>query len=265
MTDEAQEQQRKRSAELLERAVAADPKFALGWASLSRTYATVAWNTMFSDYRAYADKARRAAERAVAFGADLPEAHLAMGSVALQLDFDFPRAARELELAVRGAPRQRRSSTRAWRSRTATTAASKTTSALAVARTSWTRPSCPMPSTSFARSTYLRRTDDALALMRQVATLRPDNYSAASSPAWIECGAWRPRASCGRSCATTPTASRKPHSSPAIAGCWRWRMATSTARWRRWRRCHRRRAGLFRAAGPRVTAAPDATPRCARP
>jgi TolB-like protein len=101
------EARRKRGAEMLEKAVAADPKFALAWAALSRAYATLAWDTMYGDYRAYGDKARAAAERAVALGADLPEAHFASGSVAMQLDLDFPRAMREFELAVRGAPRRR--------------------------------------------------------------------------------------------------------------------------------------------------------------
>jgi hypothetical protein len=89
---------------LLEAAVARDPAFALAWAALSEAYAVIAWDTRYSDMRSYAAKARDAAQKAVALGADLPEARYARGNVALRLDFDFPLAVRELEYATSQSP-----------------------------------------------------------------------------------------------------------------------------------------------------------------
>lgn len=93
-----------RAVEVLEAAVERDPRFALAWAMLARTYATYAWNSALVDYREMSAKARRAAEEAVALGNHLPEARYARGIVALQLDFDFSRAEREIRAAIEGMP-----------------------------------------------------------------------------------------------------------------------------------------------------------------
>jgi TolB-like protein len=98
------EENHARAVEVFEAAVARDPEFALAWAMLARTYATRAWGSALVDYREMSTLARRAAEEAVALGSDLAEARYARGIVALQLDFDFERAAREIRAAIEGMP-----------------------------------------------------------------------------------------------------------------------------------------------------------------
>lgn len=98
------EEHHARAVEVLEAAVARDPGFALAWAMLARTYATIAWGSPIADYREMSRKARRAAEEAVALGSHLAEARYARGIVALQLDFDFQRAEREIRAAIEGMP-----------------------------------------------------------------------------------------------------------------------------------------------------------------
>ena len=104
MSELEREAERKRGVALLEAAVARDPAFTLAWAALSDAYAQIAWDTRFSDMHSYAAKARAAAQKALALGADLPEARYARGNVALRLDFDFPLAVRELEYATAQLP-----------------------------------------------------------------------------------------------------------------------------------------------------------------
>ncbi len=98
------EEHHTRAVDLFEAAVERDPKFALAWAMLARTYATRAWGSALTDYRDMSRKARRAADEAVSLGNHLAEARYARGIVALQLDFDFPRAEREIRAAIEGMP-----------------------------------------------------------------------------------------------------------------------------------------------------------------
>ena len=174
-----------RGVELLEAAVAADPKFALGWATLSRAYATVAWSTRGSGYAQVADQARRAAERAATFGADLPEAHYASGSVALQLDFDFPRAVRELELAVQGAPGDA-----AFHQQLGVAcryAGQFEGAERAFRRAHELDPTEIVHLIALQGSMVtLRRDDEARQLAREAAALRPDSYFNAAGPAELE-------------------------------------------------------------------------------
>ncbi len=93
-----------RAVEVFEAAVERDPEFALAWAMLARAYATIAWGSSIADYREMSTKARRAAEAAVSLGSHLAEARYARGIVALQLDFDFERAEREIRAAIEGMP-----------------------------------------------------------------------------------------------------------------------------------------------------------------
>ena len=174
-----------RGAGMLENAVAADPKFALAWASIARTYATIAWSSRFADYKTASDKARSAAARAVALGADLPEAHFARGIVAMQLDFEFPQALREFELAAQAAPNnalyQSRLCVAYGFNRRFADATRSCFSAVALD-----------PVEPFYRELLVtallreRRMDDALKAAREDASAHPHDYLAASRPANVE-------------------------------------------------------------------------------
>jgi len=173
------------AARLLEAAVARDPQFATAWAMLARTYAFITWNTRELPYTEYAAKTRAAAQRAIALGPDLPEAQFAAGTVALQLDFDFPRAVRELTAAAAGMP-----SNDVVLSRLANAQAyngdldgqmATLEKALALA-----------PNEAYLGyalcDVYLAtgRVDDARAMARMIAARYPDSYRAARQPAATE-------------------------------------------------------------------------------
>lgn len=92
----------------LEHAVARDPRFALAWSWLARTY--------ISQYRSGADRTRetrdaafRAAETAIAIDGALPEGHLALAN-AYYAERRYADARRELEIARVGLP----NSTELW-------------------------------------------------------------------------------------------------------------------------------------------------------
>jgi TolB-like protein len=185
LSNQERENVRQRGTALLESAVAKDPRFALAWSSLARAYASTAWDTSTGDYRAFADQARRAAERAIAFGADLPEAHFARGTVALQLDFDFPLALRELEVATSAAPGIAEFQSRlcvAYRySDRFEDSARSCRKALALDPTEFA-----YAANLRAALIRLRRMDEVLALARESAALQPGEYYAASLPAKYE-------------------------------------------------------------------------------
>ena len=88
-------------AQLYERAVQADPSFALAFAQLSYVEGTI--------YQGIADpialeKARAAANEALRLQPDLPEAHLALGYIYYRANHDYERALRELAVAKAGLP-----------------------------------------------------------------------------------------------------------------------------------------------------------------
>jgi TolB-like protein len=114
----------------LQQALILDPQFALGWAALAEIFSddTVNWDRVFArtgerlagsnDTAGAADfysqglsanwqasakrtiaQAHDAAERALKFGPDLPEAHLAMARVRLYIDWDWPAAESEINKA----------------------------------------------------------------------------------------------------------------------------------------------------------------------
>ena len=94
------------TAQLFERAIRLDPKFALAHAKLSQAYGTLYW----LQYDSLADQvARRARQRAEAEEAlrlqpELPQAHEAMGVAHFYGALDFERALRELAIAQQGLP-----------------------------------------------------------------------------------------------------------------------------------------------------------------
>jgi TolB-like protein/Tfp pilus assembly protein PilF len=181
----AAEALRLKSAAVFEAAVAKDPQFALAWAMLARTYATITWNTRELPYAEYAAKTRAAAQRAIALGPDLPEARLAAGTVALQLDFDFRRAVSELTAATQGMP-----------SNTATLArlaqAKAYSGDLDGATVTYERALELEPNdvtlAYSLRTMYIaaRRFDEARTLSRRLAAQFPGSYRAVRMPAQLE-------------------------------------------------------------------------------
>jgi TolB-like protein/tetratricopeptide (TPR) repeat protein/tRNA A-37 threonylcarbamoyl transferase component Bud32 len=83
-------------------AVERDSTFALAWAGVASTYTLVYSNGVPTP--ALRDSARLAAERAVALGRDLPEAHAAMGLYFRNVAGDIPRALAEDSTALARAP-----------------------------------------------------------------------------------------------------------------------------------------------------------------
>jgi TolB-like protein/Tfp pilus assembly protein PilF len=92
-----------RAVELLEKAVALDPRFALGWAELSRAYwveSGYGWRPVETGFK----QAREAAERAIAIAPDLAEGHVALGHTLQSQDWDWEGAQREFERGLALAP-----------------------------------------------------------------------------------------------------------------------------------------------------------------
>ncbi|HET9767936.1 MAG TPA: protein kinase, partial [Thermoanaerobaculia bacterium] len=90
-----------KAIEYFQEAIARDPRYALAHAGLADAYSTLAsaYNKRVapSDVR---DRARAAALRAVATGPAVSAAHVALGQVLMQLDWDWKGAERELTRAV---------------------------------------------------------------------------------------------------------------------------------------------------------------------
>lgn len=98
-TDEASLEQ---ALGLFNRAVAIDPNYGAAWAGVARTYVYLA-----DVYRAPLEvlpAMRGAAEKAATLNPQLAEAHLLLGYIAMSYDLDYPRAKRELDLAVKLRP-----------------------------------------------------------------------------------------------------------------------------------------------------------------
>ncbi|HEU5171417.1 MAG TPA: protein kinase [Gemmatimonadales bacterium] len=91
------------AAELFQRAVVLDPRFALAWARLGRAHAAMYW---FSHDRTEARLAlaRRAADSALALVPDLPDGRLALGLYHYWGHLDYERALEQLEAARRRQP-----------------------------------------------------------------------------------------------------------------------------------------------------------------
>jgi TolB-like protein len=101
--DQANPDALNRAQELLEQATSADPNFVPAWA----------WLSIVREYRVAAGMARPnrampgsrdAAERAVALDPESGVAHLALGIVKLQYDWDWSRAREELDRALQAMP-----------------------------------------------------------------------------------------------------------------------------------------------------------------
>jgi TolB-like protein len=91
------------AVEQYERAVDADPEFALAWAALSRAHGLMHWYALDpSESRLVT--ARNAVDRAFELEPDLPEAHLALGQHYYHGFRDYDSALAEFELAERGMP-----------------------------------------------------------------------------------------------------------------------------------------------------------------
>ncbi len=97
----ATEEPARQAVEMYQRAVTADPKFAMAWARLSQAHTRYHY---FDRAAARLEQARAAADRAIKLDSTLPEAHLALGMMHLLGNLDYDRAQTELEIAQRGRP-----------------------------------------------------------------------------------------------------------------------------------------------------------------
>jgi TolB-like protein/tetratricopeptide (TPR) repeat protein len=86
-----------------QKALDRDPAFALAWAGLSRAYHAQAGRGWLPVAKGM-EQARDAAKRALAFGSDVAEAHIALAWVLADYDWDWKGAHRELERARALAP-----------------------------------------------------------------------------------------------------------------------------------------------------------------
>jgi len=86
---------RDRALRLMREAIEIDPRFALGWATLSDAYLQLA-----NDDPSYVPMARAAAERARELDPDLAQARTTLGAIALYFDWDWATAERELGRAL---------------------------------------------------------------------------------------------------------------------------------------------------------------------
>ncbi len=92
-----------RSVEYFQQAVAIDPEFALAWTGLSaacNTQAGYGWMPVAEGY----ERAREAAQRALAIAPDLAEGHVALGLILQMYDWNWQAADAELRRALALAP-----------------------------------------------------------------------------------------------------------------------------------------------------------------
>ena len=80
-------------------AIEADPNFAEAYAGLANCYIVMPLLSAVASEDAYAN-ARRAADKAVALGDSVAQAHLAVAEVRLYLDWNFPKAEAEFRRAI---------------------------------------------------------------------------------------------------------------------------------------------------------------------
>jgi serine/threonine-protein kinase len=83
---------------LLEKAIRADSRFGLAYADLARAHLKLYWHDHDRTESRLA-RAKQAADRALAFGPDLAESHLAMGYYHYRGKLDYASALREFEIA----------------------------------------------------------------------------------------------------------------------------------------------------------------------
>ena len=88
---------------LLERAVALDPNFAQAWAYLALNSARA--HAFGEPWPELSESARRAAERAMALGPELPVAYVALGGYYREIESDVPRAVATYQRGLELAPR----------------------------------------------------------------------------------------------------------------------------------------------------------------
>ena len=88
---------------LLERAVTLDPNFALAWATLAESDASI-YFLQYDNAPSVRARAKVAAEKALALQPDLPAAHRGMGYFYYWGDLDYERALAEFALAQKGRP-----------------------------------------------------------------------------------------------------------------------------------------------------------------
>ena len=89
-----------RSLAHFQQAIALDPKFALGYASLADAYNTIGYWGYLPPKEAFPE-AKRAAEKALSIDPDLAEAHGALGYVEFQYEWKFKEAEIEFKEAIR--------------------------------------------------------------------------------------------------------------------------------------------------------------------
>jgi len=92
------------AAELYEKAVGRDPRFALAFARLSNAQSHIYWYHHESRTPALIALAKRAADSALALVPDLPEGQIALGYYYYRFFRDFPRALEHFEAARRRQP-----------------------------------------------------------------------------------------------------------------------------------------------------------------
>jgi tetratricopeptide (TPR) repeat protein len=93
-----------KAEELFEQAIRLDPKFAAAFAGLSMVESWIYHS--FEPTAARREKARLNADESLRLQPDLPEGHLALGSVYYYCDRDYERALAEFEIAKRDLPNE---------------------------------------------------------------------------------------------------------------------------------------------------------------
>ncbi len=86
------------SVDLMQQAIARDPRYALAWAGLADSLAVIGDNEDVSP-SAYMPRARDAALKAAELDPSLAEAHAVLGMIACHYDYDWPTAEREYKKA----------------------------------------------------------------------------------------------------------------------------------------------------------------------
>lgn len=159
------------SVRYAKQAISLDPKFALGYAGLAESYASLSYlgGGLAADLM---PKARAAAEKAIQLDPSLAAAHTALGAVLLTYDYDWPRAESEFRGAIALGPND--CDTHAWYAEYFL-ARGKVDQALAeMRRAQALDPLSMLEARDLGRGLYYaRRYDEAIAQLERAARLNP--------------------------------------------------------------------------------------------
>ncbi len=164
-----------KAAECFEQALALDPNYALAHAGLAEALVVVVQYGL-APAKALRARARAAGDRALALAPDLAEAHCALGTLSLVVEWNWPEAVRHLRRAIELQPRY--VAARNWLAYYLIFVAEQFDEGIAVGRRAVELdPLAPLPAMQLGMTLMgAGRSDEAIAPLRRAAELAPTMF-----------------------------------------------------------------------------------------